>query len=269
MQNEREYVLGTQDDELDRLGLQHAVWRARTLESWRWAGFKPGHRVLDVGCGPGYATFDLADIVGRTGTVVGLDQSARFLAAARARATARELGNVEFLELDLDTATIPAHDMDGAWGRWIFAFVRRPRELLARIHDALRPGGRLAVLEYFHYETWQVAPRSDAFGAYIAAVMRNWRAAGGEPDVGAQLPGWMEEVGFEVERLEPVVEAVRPTDFLWAWPRAFLGTSLPRLVDSGFLSADEARAAREAFENSSLVFTPAVIRIVARKPGGG
>ena len=82
---EREYVLGTHDEEIDRLGLQHLVWRPWMLEAWRRAGITRGSRVLDIGAGPGFATADLAEVVGETGEVRGLERSARFVAAAERR----------------------------------------------------------------------------------------------------------------------------------------------------------------------------------------
>ncbi len=81
---EHDYVLGTHDDELIRLGLQHRVWRPRALDVWRRAGFTVGQTLLDVGCGPGYATADLAGIVGDRGQVVAVDRSERFLEVLRA-----------------------------------------------------------------------------------------------------------------------------------------------------------------------------------------
>jgi ubiquinone/menaquinone biosynthesis C-methylase UbiE len=72
---ERDYVLGTNDDELARLGLQHRVWRDTVLATWSAAGISVGSRVLDVGAGPGYATLDLAQTVGPTGKVVALERS--------------------------------------------------------------------------------------------------------------------------------------------------------------------------------------------------
>jgi len=59
-----DYVLGTHDAEVVRPGLQHRVWRESTLAAWRRAGIRPGWRVVDVGAGPGYATWDLAELVG-------------------------------------------------------------------------------------------------------------------------------------------------------------------------------------------------------------
>ena len=78
---ERDYVLGTEDDEVARLGLQHRVWRPRMLDAWARAGINVGQTVLDVGCGPGYATVDLAEIVGPSGKIVAVERSQRFLDA--------------------------------------------------------------------------------------------------------------------------------------------------------------------------------------------
>jgi SAM-dependent methyltransferase len=73
--HDREYVLGTHDDEVSRLALQHRVWRPRALDAWRRAGFMVGQTLLDLGCGPGHAAADLAEIVGPSGRVVAIDQS--------------------------------------------------------------------------------------------------------------------------------------------------------------------------------------------------
>ena len=61
------YVLGTRDEEIARLGLQHRAWRSRALAAWRTGEFAPGQTVLDVGCGPGFAALDLAKVVGPDG----------------------------------------------------------------------------------------------------------------------------------------------------------------------------------------------------------
>ena len=55
-----DYLLGTHDDEIARLALQHRVWRPRVLDAWRRAGIGPGDRVIDIGAGPGFASLDLA-----------------------------------------------------------------------------------------------------------------------------------------------------------------------------------------------------------------
>src|SRR3954466_722980 len=98
---ETDYVLGTHDEEVARLGLQHLVWRPIASDCWRRAGITIGSRVLDVGAGPGYATIDLAEIVGPTGEVLGVERSARFLEVARHAVAERGLPHVHFRELDV------------------------------------------------------------------------------------------------------------------------------------------------------------------------
>ena len=74
MAKERDYVLGTHEEEISRLGLQHRVWRPVALDCWQRAGVTVGSRVLDLGAGPGYAAVDLAEIVGSTGKIVALER---------------------------------------------------------------------------------------------------------------------------------------------------------------------------------------------------
>src|SRR6202163_1306980 len=107
MATERDYVLGTHDEELARLGLQHRVWRSVVLDCWQKAGITVGKRVLDVGAGPGYATLDLAEIVGPAGGVVALERSNNFVRALREKCRAQSLVNVHVHELDLMTDELP------------------------------------------------------------------------------------------------------------------------------------------------------------------
>src|SRR5437763_6797542 len=131
---ERDYVLGTHDDEVARLGLQHRVWRSRALDAWRRAGFTVGQTLLDVGSGPGWASADMAEIVGESGRVVAVDRSRRFLEVVESRG----FPQIETHEVDLDEGELPAIQADGAWARWIFAFVKHPRDLVRRVRSALK-----------------------------------------------------------------------------------------------------------------------------------
>ena len=61
-----DYLLGTGDDELARLEKQHRVWSAAARDLWRLAKFGPGQALLDLGCGPGFTSLDLARITSRS-----------------------------------------------------------------------------------------------------------------------------------------------------------------------------------------------------------
>src|SRR5437899_10858729 len=101
--SEKDYVLGTHDEELLRLGLQHRVWRPVVLDCWQKAGITVGKRVLDLGAGPGYAALDLAEIVGPSGEVVALERSDKFVSALREASRRRSLSNEKSYELEVMT----------------------------------------------------------------------------------------------------------------------------------------------------------------------
>jgi SAM-dependent methyltransferase len=265
---ERAYVLGTHDAEIERLGLQHRVWRARALEGWSRAGFNVGQRIIDVGCGPGYATADLAELVGPSGEIVSIDRSERFLDVVRQTASARRLP-VRTLSIDFAHSGVPPLAADGAWVRWVFAFVPRPQELLQSIHAALRPGGKLVVHEYYDYRTWRLSPRDEHFEQFVSAVMKSWRDDGGEPDVGFDLPRWMREAGFDVQWRQ-FSDMIRPDDHLWQWPRAFIETGLQHMVDQGRITEAHAELVRAAFARVTAdphghMVIPSVVELIGTK----
>src|SRR5450432_2170804 len=140
MPTERDYVLGTHDEELARLGLQHEVWRPVALDCWVRAGITSGSRVLDVGAGPGYATVDLAEIVGPTGEVVALERSSKFVHAMKEAIRARVLANVKVHEIDLMIDDLPKGDFDFAWCRWVLSFVENPPLLIEKLARVMPKG---------------------------------------------------------------------------------------------------------------------------------
>ena len=268
---DRDYVLGTHDDEIARLGMQHDVWRERAIDAWQRAGIAPGHTVLDVGCGPGFAALDLAGIVGTHGRVLAVDRSRRFLESLVRLSREREIHWIEGFEQDLDHGDLPGDGRaDAAWCRWVFAFVQNPRALLGRIARALRPGGALVFHEYFDYSTWRLAPRSPMFEEFVAVVMASWRASGGEPDIALDLPAWLPQEGFTIRSVRPIVEVVSPASPWWQWPRAFVEVNLQRLVSMGRLERDQASAILEEFvlaeqDPTRLIVTPGVLEVVATR----
>jgi SAM-dependent methyltransferase len=268
---DQDYVLGTHDEELARLGQQHAVWRERAFEAWRCAGISAGQRVIDFGCGPGYASLDLAELVGPLGEVLAIDRSARFLAYLEAQAAARGLGQVRIRQADLEQNDWPDAPADAAWCRWIFTFLADPRSALQALIARLRPGGVMVIHEYVDYATWRLVPRAPAFEAFVAAVMESWRSEGGEPNLGPDLVVWLEAAGWQIERARPVGDLVTPSDPVWRWPMGFFESGLSRLVavgriEAGAAEAMRAEAAAAAADPRARMMTPLSCEIIARKP---
>lgn len=267
---EREYVLGTHDEEVARLGLQHRVWRSVVTDCWRRVGITHGWRVLDAGAGPGYATADLAEIVGPAGAVLAIERSARFLQVARTRCQSLGLTNVEFREADLTEQALGDLQLDAAWCRWVASFVSSPEKLIKTIAGALRPGGFAIFHEYSDYETFRVMPIRPALESFMVEVMASWRASGGEPNVARELPRLLAAAGLRVVEIRPHVRTVSPRDYTWQWPASFIEINLERLQELGRVTpewaADVLREFKEAEANAGSWFTtPMFLEIIARR----
>jgi SAM-dependent methyltransferase len=262
-----DYVLGTHASEVERLRQQHETWRASALEAWAGAGLSPGMRALDVGAGPGWATRDLAALVGPGGHVTAVERAARFIDVLRRLPRDRNAAPVEVVEADLMTATPrPGHDF--AWCRWVASFVPSVDSLAQWLKASLVPGGVAVFHEYHAYGTWSFLPPRPELASFVEEVMTSWRHAGGEPDIAPELVRALRVAGFRVSDLIPRVHAARPGDSRWAWPTQFVEHNLAQLESLGRVtpawSADVRRALAGAeADPSSWLITPMVLEIRA------
>ncbi|MCR9247552.1 MAG: methyltransferase domain-containing protein [bacterium] len=277
MTDEQPYVLGTGDDELERLGLQSRLWGDVALTAFRRAGIRLGHRVLDVGCGPGHASFDLAQLVTSRGEVVAVDESAEFLTHLREQIVSRNLpqitpllGDVQELDTLLAGADTNSSGFDLAFARWVLCFVARPAAVVTAIANALRPGGRVIVHDYFHYESMTLAPHSKVHDRAVAATAKAWRDRGGDPDIVGRLPAMMRDADLEIERLECLQRSPRGTDSMYAWVDVWWHTFAPKLVEQGRLDAGDcdqllAEMAERRGDPDVFIHCPPVYELVAVK----
>lgn len=271
--SEREYVLGTGADELARLGQQHRLWSDAAVAAWRRARLTPGQRVLDVGCGPGFAAFDLAQLATPSGAVVGIDESTNFVTYGGYEAQRRGLPQLRFAVgdvHDLDAALGGEPPFDLAYARWVLCFVRNPGAVVQGVVDHLRPGGRFVVHDYFNYGAMTTAPRRRSHDLAVAATIRSWRARGGDPDIVGRLPALLRAHGCEIEHLEAHQRVARGGDTMFAWLDTWWRTFAPKLVTMGLLAAADCAelladltAIRDGEDD--FVQCPTVYEVIARK----
>lgn len=217
---------------------------------------------------------DMAEIVGPTGAVFGVDESEPYvgwfahLAQASATPWARAVqGDVQ----RLSDAAAGAGPFDMAYVRWVLCFVPDPASVVRQAAALLRPGGRLVIQDYFNYESMTLAPRREAFSRGIAAVAKSWRDHGGDPDIMGRMPRLVREAGLRTVHQDVIQRVARPDEQMWTWPTIFWKTFMPRLEASGYLTAREHLDFTQAWEEASgdadaFIQLPTVYELIAEKP---
>ena len=272
------YLLGTEQAELERLGRQHAVWRADCLAAWDRAGFGPGQRLLDLGCGPGFAALDLAALVGAEGAVLAIDNARPYLEHLQRQAHCRGLSQLAALRFDLAgpvsceaiDAAIGRGRWDGAWCRWLAMFLPDPAALMAAVARALRPGGRLVLHEYVQWDTFALHPRGQGLDRFVRRCIDHWLAHGVDPHVARRLPALLEAQGLRLLGSRSLM-ACCPSDQPKAiWLQDFLRSYAPMLASAGLWSSSEQlELAAEIYQaqlHPSLWVTPALVEMIWEQP---
>ena len=199
------YYLGHSDRELDRLKTQARVVDPITRRFFHDAGIMPGMRVLDVGSGAGDVTFLVADLVGDTGEVVGVERAQTALARAQARADAQSRRNVFFREGD------PAHmsfdrPFDAVVGRYVLQFQPDPAAMLRQLAVHVRRGG-LIVFHEIDWDGVRSFPPSPTYEQCCRWILETLRLMHTETRMGIKLHAAFLAAGLRAPtmRLEAVV----------------------------------------------------------------
>lgn len=218
---------------LDRLAATDLgrSYKARMLDE---LGLRPGHTVLDLGCGPGTDLTSLARAVTATGTVIGVDSDRTAVDTARQRTAGQDAVTVRLA--DIHDLPLPDRGADRARTDRVLQHVADPARALREIQRVLRPGGRLVMGEP-DWDTLAVDhPDSGLSRAYTRfvtdEVIRNAR-------IGRQLPRLAAEAGFTVPAvipITPVFRDVRAADTILG-----LGRTTQRAAAAGYLTDEQAR----------------------------
>ncbi|MGC4110837.1 MAG: methyltransferase domain-containing protein [Nocardioides sp.] len=185
----------------ERLRVLGRVMRPSTLPLLERAGVAAGMRCLDVGCGGGDVTLDLASLVGLTGRAVGIDVDQTKVRLARAEAEQVAVTNVEFRVGDL-TEGLGEEEYDVVYARFVLTHLADPAGAITEMHRVLRPGGRV-VLEDIDFGGCFCEPPSADFERYREIYEESARANGGDPRIALRLPALVVAAGFG--RVQPHV----------------------------------------------------------------
>lgn len=235
-----EYPLGSDARELERLDLQGRLLAPATRTILESAGLGPGMRVLDLGSGAGDVAFVVADLVGSSGEVIGVERSPDSCAKASWRAEQRGLRNVRFVEGDIQ-ADAPAHDLDAIVCRLVLMYVPDPAAVLRRHAATLRRGGLVVPIE-LDLATARSVPETPLVAQAISWMTDTFSRTGVHTSLGPRLWEVERDAGLQPRGMLGVQPYFGPHDREgMALLAGVVRAALPFIERAGVTSAAEIR----------------------------
>jgi len=231
------------------------------LRSHRWrtaensAGYllpllSPGLRLLDVGCGPGTITLDLAGRVA-PGPTIGIDREPGVVAEARRLLESRAIAGVEFRTADAYALEFDDESFDVVHAHQLLQHLTDPVAALVEMRRVLRPGGVLAVRDG-DYGGFVWAPSDPLLDRWMELYHDVCRRNGADADAGRRLLGWAQAAGFtEIHPSSSTWTFADPESRQWwgeGWADRIVSSSVAeQAVQYGLSSRDELEAIAEAW----------------------
>lgn len=232
------YFLGSSSAELDRLTLQAQIYEEHTRWLLDRIPIQPGWRTLDVACGPVGIVPLLAERVGPTGEVIGLDSDEHMVENARALVADRRLAGAQIVVGDARRTGWPSSRFDLVHERLLLINVPDPESVLAEMIRLARPGGFVAAQEV-DTVSWLCEPPHPAWDRLLGA----WKIIGSELGkdlfIGRRLPTLLKgaglvDVGTHVHALVYRGDHPYKTHLLW-----FIALGRNRILEKGLFSPAE------------------------------
>ena len=251
----------------ERLRVLAAARRDSTLELFRLAELLPGMRCVDLGCGSGDVTFEMAALAWPDGSAVGIDTDQAKLQLARETARERGLVNVAFELGDVNRWHRPA-EYDFVYCRFLLQHLARPVDLIRRMWEAVRPGGVLAV-EDADLEGLFCDPDNAGFSFYRRIYAEVITANGGDPGCARRLLRYFREIGITNPDLR-MLQGISSSGDAKAMPLLTLEAIADSVVSAGLAGAGEVASAIEelgAFtaDVTSTISDPRIFQVWARR----
>ncbi len=183
--------------------------RARVLQSLdrkilQAAGLTPTMEVLDLGCGTGRLSIEIAEFL-TSGKVVGIDRSAGIILAARSALKRQSIANLTFQESSSENIDLPDASCDFVYARLLFQHLSKPQLTLAEIRRVLKPGGIVCIVDVDDNLTMFYPPIA-SMSAFQQEFDRTQTQQGGDSQVGRKLGNYLATSGFD--RIKTAIEMV-------------------------------------------------------------
>jgi SAM-dependent methyltransferase len=260
------YVFGRSVGEAQSIQQLAQILAPVTRQFLEQAGLCAGMKVLEVGSGAGDVALLAAELVGPTGTVLGVENNPAILQTARARAQAARLMQVSFVESDL-TALVLSDTFDAVIGRYILHHLRDPVLVLRQLVHHLRPGGIVAFQEADLTRLGTSVPPVPLFEQVGEWIKEPFRREGLDLLFGLRLYRVFLDAGLPPPQLH--CQSFLGTGPGWPWHDVMagrVGSVLPLLLKYGLVTTEEveistlAQRLREAAgAGASVVMAPDLV----------
>jgi SAM-dependent methyltransferase len=240
------YALERTPREYERLRAQARTWEPATARLLDRVGLGAGASCLDAGCGPGETMRLLAHRVGAGGTVTGIDVDAALGSVVESGLHAEGLRQCRFVSADLtDDGPVPGGPYDLVFARLLLFHLPQRVAVLARLWEAVRPGGHLVVQDY-DLDPADVVPAAASVTETVRLIVRTFEALGCDVRAGVRLPLLFADAGVGVPDDTDVAGRLEPFATGQAMLEHTLRSVLPAAFARGITSerhADETLAA--------------------------
>jgi ubiquinone/menaquinone biosynthesis C-methylase UbiE len=204
MTQTEQYVLGYKSAEQQRLQQQAQQLAHESRWLFDQIGVASGARVVEIGCGPHGCLEILAELVGPTGRVVGVERNQDAVGLACTLIAERGLKNVEVLCRDARSTDLPRGQFDLATARLVLVNIPQPEQVIAEAVSLVRSGGSIA----FHEADWighVCDPPSSAWNRIVELFVTYSQRNGIDPFIGRKLPRLLRQAGVNGVRVNPIV----------------------------------------------------------------
>ena len=187
--------IGKGGEELKRLQLQASTSIDLEISMLKNKGLKKGDKILDLACGPGVITTQLAKN-DNTASITGMDLNQELLEFARSEAKRNNINSINFIHGDVYEPPLKDSQFDFIYARLLFQHLKKPKKALNAIYRLLKPGGRICIFDVD--DDWlSIHPEPDGFKAFTETVGEIQRKKGGNRKIGRQLGSLIESSGYE------------------------------------------------------------------------
>ena len=265
----KDYLLGINQYELERLGLQHSVWKEVTDSFFERLKVSEGWKVLDVGSGPGFVAMDLIERIGEKGEVTVLEPSEMYLNYFKKYSHEKGWQNTKYILSNAESADLEENYYDLIFARWVIGFVPDPELFISNLKKALAPGGIIAFQDYAFHGLY-LYPRGGAYEELSLAVQEYWKYTGGDLSIAVRIPAIFKKLGLKLADYRPNSIAGSPGSGIFKWHDAFITHHVPLMVEKKIITKETGDAVLKDWAGhktnpDSIFFSPLVVDAAGRK----